>query len=163
MDDRLRFVIRSRDHPRIRGTNFGTILIVSESVGSPPHTRDKYNREAYGAEKGGITPAYAGQMLFLDTSAAFAWDHPRIRGTNFFTRLDWLPEPGSSPHTRDKFVTKKMKQVHRGIIPAYAGQILFTELRKVEKRDHPRIRGTNSNQWNNDFAIPGSSPHTRDK
>ena len=82
MDDRLRFVIRSRDHPRIRGTNFGTILIVSESVGSPPHTRDKYNREAYGAEKGGIIPAYAGQIRYEEDETGAPWDHPRIRGTN---------------------------------------------------------------------------------
>ena len=30
-----------------------------------------------------------------------------------------------------------------GIIPAYAGQILFAQNKITDRQDHPRIRGTN--------------------
>ena len=71
-------------------------------------------------------------------------DHPRIRGTNSGTGPLWIDGAGSPPHTRDKWKNKMDFGIGSGITPAYAGQIFIGELRKVEKRDHPRIRGTNS-------------------
>ena len=74
-----------------------------------------------------------------------------------------MEKKGSSPHTRDKF--KKYLTVidNEGIIPAYAGQILFHKENAGINKDHPRIRGTNAT-FNMAYAPRmGSSPHTRDK
>ena len=50
-----------------------------------------------------------------------------------------------------------------GIIPAYAGQIRWRRKQGKTMRDHPRIRGTNLTNSTSHSALPGSSPHTRDK
>ena len=68
-------------------------------------------------------------MLFLDTSAALAWDHPRIRGTNR-NKPQWTQQgKGSSPHTRDKCNPDGFPIAFGRIIPAYAGQILKDPLK----------------------------------
>ena len=48
------------------------------------------------------------------------------------------------------------------IIPAYAGLIDAYIRLKEERRDHPRIRGTNDPVRCPNAAREGSSPHTRD-
>ena len=72
-----------------------------------------------------IIPAYAGQMKFYDYSFNEGQDHPRIRGTNMMDL--WLVKLnlGSSPHTRDKLLKRKMMLQIIRIIPAYAGQMAF--------------------------------------
>ena len=50
---------------------------------------------------------------------------------------------GSSPHTRDKFVNYAAVEDKSRIIPAYAGQIDFSNGGLIQNKDHPRIRGTN--------------------
>ena len=54
---------KSRDHPRIRGTNAFLLARQSRDRGSPPHTRDKFKKLRYRGKKSRITPAYAGQIL----------------------------------------------------------------------------------------------------
>ena len=71
--------------------------------------------------------------------------------------------PGSSPHTRDKFEWVPGERVEFGIIPAYAGQIVFKRNSQYCFRDHPRIRGTNRSKVLLAVGSLGSSPHTRDK
>ena len=70
---------------------------------------------------------------------------------------------GSSPHTRDKYLSNEEITDEIGITPAYAGQMHFFLLVKVGIEDHPRIRGTNRLliPWRR--TISGSPPHTRDK
>ena len=80
-------------------------------------------------------------------------DHPRIRGTNMYRIAKESGELGSSPHTRDKFGGNKDDYVDKGIIPAYAGQIIKLLGVEIANEDHPRIRGTNEGiplLWRND-------------
>ena len=70
------------DHPRIRGTNACFYRVRYSTLGSSPHTRDKYGVPDIGADTMRIIPAYAGQILPLCCLPAHAQDHPRIRGTN---------------------------------------------------------------------------------
>ena len=90
-------------------------------------------------------------------------DHPRIRGTNFSKMLGKNSELGSSPHTRDKYFPTVCNNRFAGIIPAYAGQILYRIFIQEFLKDHPRIRGTNLVSAISKNPIQGSSPHTRDK
>ena len=70
---------------------------------------------------------------------------------------------GSSPHTRDKLKTLCVFSHPLGIIPAYAGQIIFFIYLCFNYWDHPRIRGTNGRCGRVHCRLQGSSPHTRDK
>ena len=90
-------------------------------------------------------------------------DHPRIRGTNLSSCSAPASMIGSSPHTRDKSPFTGDNAVLPGIIPAYAGQISEAPVRRIWRRDHPRIRGTNHNLLTLSMISSGSPPHTRDK
>ena len=74
--------------------------------------------------------------------------------------MDFL---GSSPHTRDKFHMCMPVLAFPRIIPAYAGQMPCPQGTSKGRRDHPRIRGTNSVFRLIQALLSGSSPHTRDK
>ena len=152
-----------QDHPRIRGTNYLHPLRASALAGSSPHTRDKSVISNHGKLWSGIIPAYAGQIVIAPDSCRTPRDHPRIRGTNSSFPSALYHIRGSSPHTRDKFWESFDVSYPKGIIPAYAGQIVDYIVVITCYRDHPRIRGTNVMQVFNDLAEIGSSPHTRDK
>ena len=110
-----------------------------------------------------ITPAYAGQILLDEHSVLNIQDHPRIRGTNGYLSIGPFFLMGSSPHTRDKFEAWPDLIRDKGIIPAYAGQIVGSNSIWSTIQDHPRIRGTNRQTIKSRLNWTGSSPHTRDK
>ena len=115
--------LTNRDHPRIRGTNSILERLRNNSSGSSPHTRDKCKILTLAAIALGIIPAYAGQIAVGYFGRVYSEDHPRIRGTNFVNTSPVFINPGSSPHTRDKFRLFIYAKYRQGIIPAYAGQI----------------------------------------
>ena len=102
-------------------------------------------------------------MVRQRANSAVFQDHPRIRGTNDRGILTAYLYPGSSPHTRDKFLFLEDDFVSSRIIPAYAGQILTSKERFTPMQDHPRIRGTNKAITIDKICYQGSPPHTRDK
>ena len=69
----------------------------------------------------------------------------------------------SPPYMRDKSLSGSIKARREGITPTYAGQIKIYDHHETGYRDHPRIRGTNSNPNIFTSCTLGSSPHTRDK
>ena len=133
-----------RDHPRIRGTNFGGSSEADMAAGSSPHTRDKYVSSFLGDDFSRIIPAYAGQIVSYLPDISETEDHPRIRGTNLPRQRRRTKRAGSSPHTRDKSRPPVYPRHDYRIIPAYAGQIIVKEISYSFFQDHPRIRGTNS-------------------
>ena len=114
-----------QDHPRIRGTNQLPFRSRLKRPGSSPHTRDKSLLWSAIREGSRIIPAYAGQIFFFHSASPPFEDHPRIRGTNGNKIKKFIEKEGSSPHTRDKFVSIVGSSLTRRIIPAYAGQILL--------------------------------------
>ena len=143
----IRFVIKLVpivwDHPRIRGTNPTSFVVILISSGSSPHTRDKFTRVISSNWKYRIIPAYAGQIFACDNINDKSQDHPRIRGTNIKFLSSLISHIGSSPHTRDKLLLIPKSDTKTRIIPAYAGQIMGDVLAAESEEDHPRIRGTN--------------------
>ena len=103
MIEKLLIYINFRDHPRIRGTNSKEEKTFCTALGSPPHTRDKLPPLALMVIESGITPAYAGQILWCKKLYCSNWDHPRIRGTNVDTFVPLGIPEGSPTHTRDKY------------------------------------------------------------
>ena len=132
-------------------------------TGLSPHTRDKEVNIRTSFYTSGIIPAYAGQINFHSCTLYFPGDHPRIRGRNLIIPLIALITPGSPPHTRDKWQQKTIAWTLTRITPAYAGQIHFWKASSALLWDHPRIRGTNSNNSIINYASSVSPPHTRDK
>ena len=111
----------SRDHPRIRGEHFATVLFVVVKSGSSPHTRGAPETPGYEVPQGGIIPAYAGSTLDQYCQSLRGRDHPRIRGEHKSTiDFNW-DKMGSSPHTRGAQRGRAVRSSARGIIPAYAG------------------------------------------
>ena len=110
-----------------------------------------------------IIPAYAGQICAPTLPVKLMRDHPRIRGTNYVFEVMLMDFLGSSPHTRDKFHMCMPVLAFPRIIPAYAGQMPCPQGTSKGRRDHPRIRGTNSVFRLIQALLSGSSPHTRDK
>ena len=92
----------TRDHPRIRGTNYIIIPYPAILPGSSPHTRDKHLGQMWKKLHLGIIPAYAGQTMQKDRFLPVLQDHPRIRGTNYTHNTGTSVRAGSYPHTRDK-------------------------------------------------------------
>ena len=123
MGEPMEKLVLKQDHPRIRGTNTASAIGFAVRSGSSPHTRDKFVAMQYENSIVRIIPAYAGQMIYLFPSTFTGQDHPRIRGTNIKSLPLHLGQVGSSPHTRDKFVSKESSVLRYRIIPAYAGQI----------------------------------------
>ena len=151
------------DHPRIRGTNTLQSFFYSFPLGSPPHTRDKFEVEVIAEIADRITPAYAGQITSRVQGGGSNRDHPRIRGTNLTSAHSLSPVPGSPPHTRDKFSLGLAGLGLFRITPAYAGQMILVRIGKKSIQDHPRIRGTNFSNSSTLLYPLGSPPHTRDK
>ena len=91
-----------KDHPRMRGEDFGMGGILCHSVGSPPHARGRQREMSPSYASRRITPACAGKTLRRWEESVFKEDHPRMRGedSNHLHCEGW--EEGSPPHARGR-------------------------------------------------------------
>ena len=71
--------------------------------------------------------------------------------------------PGSSPLTRGKHQTDRVRIHSRGLIPAHAGKTRALALKGRSSEAHPRSRGENGILWSASVGVLGSSPLTRGK
>ena len=71
--------------------------------------------------------------------------------------------PGSSPLTRGKHQTDRVRIHSRGLIPAHAGKTRALALKGRSSEAHPRSRGENAIRNDNTPSEWGSSPLTRGK
>ena len=152
-----------RAHPRSRGENQTTAIIVAICGGSSPLTRGKLGNRGARATRPGLIPAHAGKTLWELAPDGAAWAHPRSRGEN---RV-WpqLPESlqGSSPLTRGKHLAADVIIRVDGLIPAHAGKTFGDLPGEVVAGAHPRSRGENVYQVRKSVSVRGSSPLTRGK
>ena len=109
----------------------------------------------------GIIPAYAGNTCGVACWRAYAWDHPRICGEHFSCASIFAMSPGSSPHMRGTPVSIDVGRLHRGIIPAYAGNTTARVVAACRRWDHPRICGEHIPFVIRGELSAGSSPHMR--
>ena len=71
-----------RDHPRVCGKNFKSIVTGIAGAGSPPRVREKPVTCPLNARIFRITPACAGKTICRFQRWRTAWDHPRVCGKN---------------------------------------------------------------------------------
>ena len=84
-----------------------------------------------------------------------------MRGEHF-RRVDVCVAPlGSSPHARGTPRERPITRVHRGIIPACAGNTAQRESELGRDWDHPRMRGEHFGVSHFSAVNMGSSPHAR--
>ena len=110
-------------------------------LGSPPLARGTGARRNRYLRSGRITPACAGNSVFLQYSHPLTPDHPRLRGEQIMACLLTTRKQGSPPLARGT-ERKSMNSIfYTGITPACAGN-----RRRMQKIlyccwDHPRLRG----------------------
>ena len=110
-----------------------------------------------------LIPAHAGKTRSSASGAECRQAHPRSRGENTSMENPSISTVGSSPLTRGKQPTQKIKATIPRLIPAHAGKtpVRWRESRPLEA--HPRSRGENFNQSFRFSTGAGSSPLTRGK
>ena len=113
-----------RDHPRMRGEHSCTSIEGHQNEGSSPHARGAQPRRPDALAQAGIIPACAGSTLMGSLTTKAAWDHPRMRGEHFLTKMLRNFNTGSSPHARGAPRRLAYRDVSGGIIPACAGSTL---------------------------------------
>ena len=149
------------DHPRIRGEHDHAGVQREKRGGSSPHTRGARPGCLPRPHESRIIPAYAGSTTTPSARGRARWDHPRIRGEHDPMRSRTSCSAGSSPHTRG--ARRRLVGDRRGgrIIPAYAGSTAATTAARMNRADHPRIRGEHDAASAGHLHVGGSSPHTR--
>ena len=90
------------DHPRVCGEKNVIYWDTDSCKGSPPRMRGKGALNASGAERTGITPAYAGKSEELRLVLHDQRDHPRVCGEKWKLFPAPLTFAGSPPRMRGK-------------------------------------------------------------
>ena len=153
--------LRLRAHPRIRGEYIFSHAQLSQSQGSPPHTRGILVYDLIRIRDPGLTPAYAGNTHTEGRSRVPFEAHPRIRGEYVLYRNGEESDVGSPPHTRG-IPDRWPPEGHSSrLTPAYAGNTFECSIYKHLYKAHPRIRGEYSIMRARGPLFKGSPPHTR--
>ena len=130
-----------RDHPRLRGEKRQSQSKPSPPEGSPPLTRGKAHPSSSDSRGSRITPAYAGKRTRPAWGFLRCKDHPRLRGEKRRKDRSQKNAAGSPPLTRGKAAALRRCQRLCGITPAYAGKSYEGMPKRIEEKDHPRLRG----------------------
>ena len=152
-----------RAHPRSRGENSISGLIVDRATGSSPLTRGKRHNRVCNRVSVGLIPAHAGKTFSGSPSHVHSKAHPRSRGENGTTEYATACQLGSSPLTRGKLPPCGPSCPPRRLIPAHAGKTTAVTSPSRWRRAHPRSRGENEAARQPHGWETGSSPLTRGK
>ncbi len=126
------------DHPRACGANAVIRPSNRSGHGSSPRMRGKHGRVLIIRGVLRIIPAHAGQTTRRTRVVSCGTDHPRACGANCKRHEFARREHGSSPRMRGKHVEGQGCWRGRRIIPAHAGQTVFTGMLDMVNADHSR-------------------------
>ena len=113
-----------RAHPRSRGENLQCKAQKPTIRGSSPLTRGKPGESSWSISPPGLIPAHAGKTCRQGAGFIVNRAHPRSRGENFISILDYYLLLGSSPLTRGKPLRRSGSNRPTRLIPAHAGKTL---------------------------------------
>ena len=156
-----RLLVRSGDHPRMRGEHRALAVLEHVQWGSSPHARGTRLTRDLRDNSCGIIPACAGNTCLPACRTRLHRDHPRMRGehTSSVSLNCWYT--GSSPHARGTRGAELLPLESIGIIPACAGNTKKQVIQVLKCRDHPRMRGEHKSLDIGHVIRVGSSPHAR--
>jgi len=110
-----------QDHPRVCGEQLRAARQAEKEAGSPPRVRGTVGPRAFEKKAARITPACAGNRLFVFAFNLPSQDHPRVCGEQADQLQVRLQIAGSPPRVRGTAqVSKDFNRFH-GITPACAG------------------------------------------
>ena len=152
-----------RAHPRSRGENTSSVMLISMILGASPLTRGKLSWPTPRMVSPGRIPAHAGKTWREALGPPSPGAHPRSRGENLARGSRASKPRGASPLTRGKRYPASTQRPLYGRIPAHAGKTSgWFSLRSV-RRAHPRSRGENKIVKRVLVDWTGASPLTRGK
>ena len=145
--------------------------------------RGKLQKNEYGDDILGITPADAGKTVYPAVSARYRWDHPRGCGENCKEPYLQTAMTGSPPQVRGKPTHTRRDRKGERITPAGAGKTSTNAAGKIvvgitaagagktrtataslfAETDHPRRCGENCQEFIHFCIFIGSPPQVRGK
>ena len=150
-----------RDHPRACGEHTSTFKNFSTGPGSSPRLRGTLPWVGPCGVGYGIIPALAGNTAIGRASLSMIGDHPRACGEHIRNVNDYAFELGSSPRLRGTPALVHDREIHRGIIPALAGNTSPPMIPWSAAGDHPRACGEHVVCFEAVGPCIGSSPRLR--
>ena len=151
----------ARDHPRVCGEHASGHVIIGQTAGSSPRMRGTRIAHRVFRVWRGIIPAYAGNTVTVGESPDAWRDHPRVCGEHLPIALPKHVRQGSSPRMRGTLAGYAVVVGLLGIIPAYAGNTMSSDLTLKNLRDHPRVCGEHTCSALAVQVVRGSSPRMR--
>ena len=148
-------------HPRSRGEHFRDCQGAVWDRGSSPLARGTRRCWWEWGRSPGLIPARAGNTDRLGPAKQPDRAHPRSRGEHLAPIVAFLIQTGSSPLARGTLQTRKEVFHDRGLIPARAGNTIFSRVFAVLTWAHPRSRGEHLPGCCPRGSRPGSSPLAR--
>ena len=133
------------------------------SGGTSPRARGKLGVLGGLVSAGRNIPACAGKTCAAAPSPQPDAEHPRVRGENSgMAGFPTLTE-GTSPRARGKRSFQSISPLMMRNIPACAGKTASVLMPIFSWKEHPRVRGENSNASKRAAPQLGTSPRARGK
>ena len=153
--------ITIRITPACAGNSMAVATHRGRGRGSPPLARGTATSDGNVFIDCGITPACAGNRTAPQRLCARRWDHPRLRGEQWFRMYPHGHHQGSPPLARGTAAKTFILQHSFRITPACAGNRSSTGVSHPVVRDHPRLRGEQYTALPPATRILGSPPLAR--
>ena len=173
-----------RDHPRIRGEHRPGRVREDDASGIiPAYAGSTPSPRSYSSSWRGSSPHTRGAPRRTACRARCRWDHPRIRGEHWFSRVQRVLSSGIIPAYAGSTPSHIPPSVSaQGSSPHTRGARVVRPVVDAVRRDHPRLRGEHSciavlerpgwgiipayagstfNETGDALREMGSSPHTR--
>ncbi len=154
-------VVRSGDHPRVRGEHTHARPGSGPRPGPSPRARGAPLGKPGRAARMGTIPACAGSTLRGPGRRRPCRDHPRVRGEHLARSLSAATSLGPSPRARGARVDLADQAAVAGTIPACAGSTPQIARARMPVRDHPRVRGEHGGAGGRSVGYWGPSPRAR--
>ena len=148
-------------HPRSRGADPSGQELVDLVLGSSPLARGGPKNVPQPPRGAGLIPARAGRTLRGSPGCSPTGAHPRSRGADVFPSGELHGCLGSSPLARGGRHPGRGSHPASGLIPARAGRTSGDPSTISPKAAHPRSRGADTRQGDQEWPYPGSSPLAR--
>ncbi len=134
---------------------------VADPGGPSPRARGAGTRVGRGPAPAGTIPACAGSSRAPTSRCRWPADHPRVRGEQSPNSSGSHAQPGPSPRARGAGGAALPERPGGGTIPACAGSRASPTSSEPVPRDHPRVRGEQSETPAAAAAAAGPSPRAR--
>ena len=109
------------EHPRVRGDDAARGHTSARTDGTPPRARGRQPRLPQDLPDDRNTPACAGTTPPAPGSSTAEWEHPRVRGDDTPTSMEWRWVLGTPPRARGRHADEHGVAVGAGNTPACAG------------------------------------------